>query len=140
MNTKIIAAFCGTGKTYICNQTNINAIEIEYWKYKNEGLQKEYIGDVKKQIGNVDYIFISTEPEGLKLLQEQGISIILIYPENRLRNEYLDRYIERDSPYDFIGTFMKYWDKWINELKEQEYCKHIILNENEYLLDKIMPM
>lgn len=138
MNTKIIAAFCGTGKTYICNQTNINAIEIEYWKYKNEGLQKEYIGDVKKQIGNVDYIFISTEPEGLKLLQEQGISIILIYPENGLRNDYLDRFIDRDSPYDFIGSFMKYWDKWINELKEQKYCKHIILNENEYLLDKIL--
>ena len=65
--TILYAAFCGTGKTYICDQTNINAIEIEYWKYKDKGLQKEYIEDVKKQIGNVDYIFLSTEPDGCLL-------------------------------------------------------------------------
>lgn len=135
VNTVLCAAFCGTGKTYICNQTDINAIEIEYWKYKNKGLQKEYIRDVKKQIGNVNYIFISTEPDGLKLLQKNGFDITLIYPENDLRNEYLDRYIDRDSPHDFIGPFMKYWDIWINELKEQNYCKHIILKSGEYLLD-----
>lgn len=135
VNTVLCAAFCGTGKTFICNQTDINAIEIEYWKYKNKGLQKEYIRDVKKQIGNVNYIFISTEPDGLKLLQKNGFDITLIYPENDLRNEYLDRYIDRDSPHDFIGPFMKYWDIWINELKEQNYCKHIILKSGEYLLD-----
>lgn len=136
--TLIFACFCGTGKTYICDQTDINAIEIEYWKYKEEGLQKQYIRDVKKQIGNVDYIFLSTEPEGLKLLYEQGIDITLIYPKNELRNEYLDRYIDRDSPYDFIGTFMKHWHIWIDELKEQDYCKHIILNKNQYLSDVLI--
>jgi hypothetical protein len=133
--TVLCAAFCGTGKTHICNQNDINAIEIEYWKYKDEGLQKEYVNDVKNQIGNVDYIFLSTEPEGLKLLKDEGFNITLIYPENELRNEYLDRYIDRDSSYDFIGTFMKYWNLWINELKEQEYCKHIILKKGEYLQD-----
>jgi len=134
-NTILCAAFCGTGKTYICDRTDINAIEIEYWKYKNDGLQKEYIEDIKKQIGNVDYIFISTEPEGLKLLQKNGFDITLIYPENGLRNEYLDRYIDRDSPYEFIGTFMKHWNIWINELKEQTYCKHIVVKKGEYLQD-----
>jgi len=134
-NTILCAAFCGTGKTYICDRTDINAIEIEYWKYKNDGLQKEYIEDIKKQIGNVEYIFISTEPEGLKLLQKNGFDITLIYPENGLRNEYLDRYIDRDSPYEFIGTFMKHWNIWINELKEQTYCKHIVVKKGEYLQD-----
>lgn len=131
--TKLISAFCGTGKTHICNQTDINAIEIEYWKYKEEGLKKEYLQDIKNQIGKVDYIFISTEPDGLQLLNREGYDITLIYPENELRDEYLDRYIERDSPYDFIGTFMKHWHIWINELKEQYYCKHIVLKRGEYL-------
>jgi len=40
-NTILCAAFCGTGKTYICNQINVNAIEIEYWKYKNKELQNK---------------------------------------------------------------------------------------------------
>ena len=138
MKTKIISAWCGCGKTYICEQHNVNAIEIEYWKYKDKGLQKEYVRDVKKHIGNVDYIFLSTEPDGLKLLHKHGIDITLVYPENELRNEYLDRYIERDSPYDFIGTFMKHWEIWINELKEQHYCEHIILESNEYLSDYLI--
>ena len=136
-NTIICAAFCGTGKSFLCNQKNINAIEIEYWKYKDEGLQKKYIKDIKKQIGKVDYIFISTDPDGLKILQKQNIDIILVYPENKLRNEYLDRFIDRDSPHDFIGAFMKYWDIWLNELKEQNYCSQIQLKSGEYLQDKL---
>ncbi len=137
MKTKLYAAFCGTGKTYICNKTNIKAIEIEYWKYKDNNLYKEYIQDIKKYFGTVDYIFISTDPEGLKLLNNEGYEITLIYPQNELRNEYLDRYIERDSPYDFIGTFMKNWNTWINELKEIQYCNHIILKTGQYLKDVI---
>ncbi len=135
LKTILCAAFCGSGKTYICEKTNIKAIEIEYWKYKDIGLQKEYIEDVRKNIGKVDYIFISTDPEGLKLLHEDGFEITLVYPENELRNEYLDRYIVRDSPYDFIGTFMKYWNLWIDELKDQKYCKHIVLKSGQYLKD-----
>ena len=133
--TILLAAFPGTGKTYICNHTSINAVEIEYWKYKEEGLQKEYVKDIYKQLGNVDYILLSTDPEGLKLLSKIGLRIVLIYPENKLRSEYLDRYIGRDSPCDFIGAFMKYWNIWIDELKEQSYCKHIILKSGEYLKD-----
>lgn len=136
-NTVLCAAFCGTGKTYICEKTEIKAIEIEYWKYKENGLQKEYIEDVKKYFGKVDYIFIATEPDGMKLLNDEGFNITLVYPKNELRNEYLDRYIDRDSPYDFIGTFMKHWNLWINELKEQNYCKHIVLGSGQYLQDVI---
>jgi hypothetical protein len=138
INTVICAAFCGTGKTYICEKTNIKSVEIEYWKYKDKGLQKEYINDIKKHMGVVDYIFISTDPDGLKILHNEGFDILLVYPKIELRGEYLDRYIERDSPYDFIGSFMKYWNIWINELKEQKYCKHIILHKGEYLQDVLM--
>ncbi|MCK9446778.1 hypothetical protein M0Q50_07965 [bacterium] len=133
MKTILYAAFCGTGKTHICKNTNIKAIEIEYWMYKDKGLIKDYIEDIKNNFGKVDYIFISTEPEGLNILIDEGYEITLVYPENELRYEYLDRYLERDSPADFIGVFMKYWNPWINELKEQKNCKHIILKKGQYL-------
>lgn len=135
--TVLCAAWCGTGKTYVCDKTNVKACEIEYWKYKDNGLQKEYLQDIKSQIGKVDYIFISTDPDGLKLLNEEGYDITLVYPENELRNEYLDRYIDRDSPYDFIGTFMKHWHIWLDELKQQDYCNHVVLKSGEYLRDTI---
>lgn len=137
METFIYAAFCGTGKTFICEKTNIKAIEIEYWKYKENRLYEEYLSDVKKYFGKVNYIFIATEPEGMKILNDAGFNITLVYPKNELRNEYLDRYINRDSPYDFIGTFMKHWHIWIDELKNQNYCKHIVLEQGQYLKDVI---
>ena len=132
--TIICASWCGTGKTFICENTDIKSIEIEYWKYK-DGLQKDYVKDIKKNFGEVDYIFVATDPEGLRLLNNEGFNITLVYPRNELREEYLNRYIERDSPTDFIGVFMKYWNTWINELKEQSYCKHIPLNKGQYLQD-----
>lgn len=138
LHTVLYAAWCGTGKTYVCEKTDIKACEIEYWKYKDKGMQKEYLQDIKNQIGKVDCIFISTDHEGLSLLNAKGYDITLVFPENELRSEYLDRYIKRDSPYDFIGTFMKYWHVWLDELKEQDYCKRIVLKSGEYLSDVIM--
>ena len=134
----LYAAFCGSGKTFICNKTDTKALEIEYWKFKENGLYDEYVKAINDNIDKVDYIFISTEPDGLKLLNDRGFDIILVYPKNELRNEYLDRYIDRDSPYDFIGTFMKHWNIWIDELKEQKYCKHIVLESGQYLQDVII--
>ena len=135
VDTVVCASFCGTGKTYICEKTNIKSVEIEYWKYKEKKLHKKYVNDIKKHFGFVDYIFISTDPEGLKLLYSEGFSILLVYPKNELREEYLNRFIARDSPYDFIGSFMKYWNILIDELKEQTYCNHKILHKGEYLQD-----
>jgi len=135
MKAKLFSVFCGAGKTYVCEKTSIKAIEVEYWKYKDKGLQKEYIDDIKKSIGKVEYIFISTEPDGLKLLHNEGFKITLVYPENKLRNEYLDRFVARDSPHDFIGAYMKWWNPWLDELKEQDYCDHIILKKGQYLQD-----
>jgi hypothetical protein len=131
MITKIYAAFCGTGKTYFSENTHVKCVEIEFWKYKDS--QLEYIEEVKKYFGNVDYIFISTDPTGLKLLHQQGYNFILVYPENELRNEYLDRYINRYSPHEFIGAYMKYLNIWLDELKQITFCNHIVLMSKEYL-------
>jgi hypothetical protein len=135
--TVLCAGFCGSGKTFICNNSKYKAVEVEFWQYKSKGLTKEFIRDVKKHYGKVDYIFLSTDPDGLELLNKEGYDIVLVYPKKELRNEYLDRYIERDNPYDFIGTMMLRWNKIIDELDELTYCKKIILKEGEYLKDVI---
>jgi hypothetical protein len=130
--TILCAAFPGTGKTHICKHTKLKATEVEFWQYES---QTQYIQDVKALIGEVDFVFLSTEVEGLQLLHNEGLEIFLVYPQKNLRNEYLDRYIERDNPYDFIGTMMKFWDTTIEKLQEQKYCKHFVLEKNQYLND-----
>ena len=135
IKTVLCAAFCGAGKTFICRNAQYKAIEVEYWEYK--GSEKEFLQDVKKQIGLVDIIFLGTDIDSLHLLRDEGLDIVLVYPQKNLRNEYLDRYIERDNPYDFIGTMMKYWDKKIDELSELNYCKHYVLESGQHISDVI---
>lgn len=36
---------------------------------------------------------------------------------------------------NFIGAFMKYWNTWLNELKDIVYCKHIVLDKGQFLED-----
>jgi len=42
----------------------------------------------------------------MRLLNDEGFEITLVYPKNELRNEYLDRYIDRGNPYHFIDIFI----------------------------------
>ena len=131
----VYAAFCGCGKTFLSKTFPDNYIEIECWEYRSGDFPTNYVDDVIKAIGKIKYLFISTDPEILKEINKRGIKIKLYYPDNTLRNEYLDRFINRQSPVDFIGVLMVNWDKWINELKEQEYCEHIVLQSGQYLYD-----
>ena len=133
--TVLCAAFCGTGKSYLCDKFSDIYKEVECWYYRDGDFPNNYIEDVINLFGKTKYLFISTDPVILRKVNELGIEIHLFYPLNELRNEYLDRFIERNSPYDFIGAVMKNWDIWINELKEQTYCKHNTLKSGEYLQD-----
>ena len=137
METKIYASFCGTGKTHLCN-SNKSYIEFECWEYQDDDFPRNYVYDIKSQIGKVDYIFISTNPVGLKELHRNGISITLVYPKIELKEEYLNRYKDRGSPVEFIELLNKNWYDWITELHEQTYCNQIELNSNEYLNDVLI--
>jgi hypothetical protein len=132
--TKIISAFCGVGKTFTSDK-KINCLEFECWKYDLEKFPSNYIEDIKSSIDKSDYIFISTNPIVLKELFKGGIEVTLVYPSIELKSEYMDRYKNRGSEESFIKLLDDNWEIWINELKEQNYCKRIELKSGEYLLN-----
>jgi DNA-binding HxlR family transcriptional regulator len=133
INTIICAAFCGTGKTYLCNISPDKYIEFECWKYTDGDFPDNYINEIKSMMGKIEYIFISTNPVVLKELHKKGIVVKLVYPDNSLKKEYMIRYCERNSSYDFIGVMYMHWNNWLNELGEQSYCEPIVLKSGEYL-------
>lgn len=136
-NTILCAAFCGTGKSYLCNKFSNDYKELECWEYRQGNFPHNYVKDVINTMGKTKYLFVSTDPVILKELNKHNFEIKLYYPQIELRNEYLDRFIDRVSPQDFIGAIMINWYKWLNELKEQNYCKHIVLKSKQYLTDVI---
>lgn len=138
MKLEVIAAFCGTGKSYLCKNYPNKFHEIECWEYRRGDFPKNYVKDVLDILNTSNKkLFISSDPVILNELNNYDISIKLFYPSNELREEYLDRYINRTSPCDFIGAVMINWHKWLNELKMQDYCDHTVLYENQFLMDVI---
>ncbi len=135
LSCQIYAAFCGTGKSYLCDTFADKYVELEDWNYRDGNFPKNYIKDIRAVIGNYEYIFIGTDPIVLKQLNESGINIKLVYPKKELKSEYFKRFAMRGSHIDFVNAINKYWDVWLDELKGQSYCEHIILNKDEYLED-----
>lgn len=129
---KVYSAFCGTGKSFLCQQSD-KYEELECWKYRDGNFPTNYIEDVKKHITETEYLFISTDPVILKQLK--GFEIVLIYPNLSLKTEYLQRYIDRQSPNEFVDMLDKNWNNWLTELVEQDYCTHVVLETGQHLED-----
>lgn len=134
MNTKIVSAWPGCGKTTYVKQNKKEYIEIECWKYHKTEFPKNIITDITKSINEFKLIFISTNPIVLVAIIKLGMTPLLYYPDKSLKYEYLERYISRKSSYDFIGVFMSMWDIWLDELYSHSIkCQKVKLNSGEYL-------
>lgn len=139
-SNRVVAAFCGTGKSFLCNKYPDTYKEVECWEYRDkqgEQFPNNYVREVVGLLEQGEYIvFTSTDPKILRALHKEGIEIELVYPYKNLRNEYLDRFIERESSYEFIGVLMRNWNAWITELEGQKFCTHKRLDKGQYLSSK----
>jgi len=147
METKIIAAHAGLGKTtFAQNYPNLcidlesslwSKIEIGKDLYiTNPDFPKNYIKEIKKYIGIYNFIFVSPNLHVQKELQKNNLYYISIYPTLDKREEYIKRYISRGSNSTLINHFSKNWEQVLKGYKsiKNKYCTHIE-TENKYLED-----
>ena len=154
METKIICAFPACGKTYAFKKLNekgykildsdssqfswcydhnpTNSDKIE--KYRNPEFPKNYIQHIKENIGKVDYIFVSSHKEVRDALIENGIYFTLVYPDRKMKAEWVGRCFLRGSGEKFCQLIADNWDKWIDEMDKVEDCIKYVLGK-EYPID-----
>lgn len=146
--TKIIAAFPGTGKTFLYNNppttyTILDSDSSHYsWvtdengvntKERNPDFPANYIQHIKDNVGLVDIIFVSSHDVVRNALYAANLSFHLVYPDHSLKNDYVQRYIDRGSPEGFVRLVEANWDVWMNDLETQKGCTHIVLQPDEYI-------
>ncbi|MGD8567394.1 MAG: hypothetical protein PVJ39_04880 [Gammaproteobacteria bacterium] len=132
-HSRVYAGWPGTGKSYLCDKSPDVYSEVECWKFRSGDFPDNYTKAIVDKIENNKILFVSSDPIVLADLDKLGVSITLILPDPALRNEYLDRYIDRDSPYEFIGTMMKHWRIWLEALLVLDYCEIVVLNSGEFI-------
>lgn len=149
MQTKVIAAFPGTGKThYFQNHSNcldsdssdyswIKDLEGKNTKERNPDFPNNYIKHIEDNLEKVEFIFVSSHDVVRDALVASGIEFTFIYPNIDLKDEYLERFKQRGSPEGFINLLDKNWNDWIDTCKFQSNCKHIELESNQFISDVI---
>lgn len=148
MKTKIIAAFPGTGKSYFIASLGqvIKAIDLDTNDYTqgydkngkvvNQGFPENYLRSIKGAIGQTSILFIGCQPEVLNLLREEGVSALLVYPNRRLKEEYMSRFRERGDSQGFRNLMYDNWDQFLDYLEVQD-SERLILESGQYVSDVI---
>ena len=138
--TLVISAFPGCGKSYYHRQSQsrgLTVLDSDSSKFDKSDFPRNYIEHIKENIGKADVILVSSHKDVRDALVENRIPFTLVYPELSLKDEWLQRYIDRGSPEIFISLLSEHWELWIGELDEQTNCDKVKLKEGEYLSDVI---
>ena len=132
--TMIISTFPACGKTYLYkNQENIKIHDItgeisptfcdlDSSAYcKGEDWEKNYIDDIERKIGSVDFILISQHDEVLAELHRREIPFVVVSPDNSewlsekerdlIKQQWFGRFLLRDN------SHIKNFESWLNHLK-----------------------
>lgn len=147
--TKVISAFPGTGKTYYAHSVSsrLSVMDLDSMPYtgghdangkvRNDRFPSNYLDAIKSQLGHVDVLLISIHKEVIDSLLREGVQVILIFPHESLKQEYLERFERRGSTELFRSLFVQNWDMLIKQLRDQKDCRHIVLGSGQYINDGI---
>jgi len=113
-------------------------------KYRNPNFPKNYIDHIKNNIGNVDFIFVSSHKKVRYALEDSGIDYIMAYPDkDKMKAEWVGRCYMRGSGNAFCDMLIKNWTEWICEIESESITSihrkaTYILNANQpYLYDVV---
>jgi hypothetical protein len=138
INTMVISAFPGCGKShYFRNNSDKIVLDSDSSTFDKSDFPRNYIQHIKENIGKVDIIMVSSHKEVRDELVKNGIEFTLVYPESNIKEDYIQRYIDRGSPESFIKLLNNNWKNWISELEEQTGCDKVKLKKGQYLSDVI---
>ena len=150
----IIAGFPGIGKTSLSGKYN-NIIDLDETRFvflnlteedKKQGYLRKYDEDYPMNYYNIimemtrryDAVLIG-QSKILDVLNEKSIDYILVYPEEHLKQEYLDRYRQRGDSENYLSIMDANWNYYITELDKDRH-KKIVMTTGKYLIDYIQEL
>lgn len=141
-NTKVISGFPAVGKSFLTLRSDLIALDSDSSSFSwiSEGVRhpdfpNNYIKHIQENIGKADYIFVSSHDIVRNALRNNGTKYSLVYPAIELKDEYVQRYINRGNNEGFINFISSKWDEFITDIEKETFPKLIKLESRQFLAD-----
>lgn len=136
--TLVVSAFPGCGKSHLFrNKGETKILDSDSSTFDKSEFPQNYISHINSNIGSVDIILVSSHKVVRDALVDDGIEFTLVYPCRDIKDEYIQRYVDRGNDDKFVELLKTNWENWMDELEEQSGCKKVELQKGEYLSDII---
>jgi hypothetical protein len=143
--TILVSAFPGIGKSYatdVLRKAGHNVSDSDSSLFPKTSFPQSYLAHIKTLIeqGNIDYLFISSHKDVREGLEEMGLKYYLMYPDPKqdLKEEFMERYIQRGSPPAFLELMSKQFEIFVESCAQPTPNSiHIPVGAGEYLYDKL---
>ena len=158
---RIIAAFDGVGKTHFCSlypmrlisslcHLNIQIPPKATKCVEGEAIKAHTALELRRDWRTFYYqalidtyrcypgeiLVIPTDSGILCRLEQDAIPYTVVYPDQRLKEEYRQRYLARGNTESFLEVFIDGWDIWMDSARDN-HGSHIELQRGEFLSDVI---
>ena len=149
----VIAGFPGIGKSFLFKHKNIKAadsdsslfswITVDGVRKRNPDFPRNYIEHIQKASRKNDVVLVSTHADVRNALDAAGICYALVYPTHACKQEYLNRYVGRDSPEAFCKMMSEKFNDFVAECMDHASpeAHHYQLQKQQFLstvLDDIL--
>ena len=143
--TTVISGFPGIGKSHLFKNDSglkVSDSDSSNFSWESEGVRHpdwpgNYMDHIKSLIGKMDVILVSSHDVVRDAMQEAGIEYCLVFPDKSIKDEYIDRYVQRGNNEKFVELLGQNWEGWIDGLENDKAPNKHRLKEGDYLSDVI---
>lgn len=134
----VISAFPGCGKSTLFNKppAGFSVFDSDSFMFNKEMFPVNYIEHIKALIrgtGN-KIILVSSHKEVRDLMDKEDIDYTLVVPSRDIKDEYIQRYIDRGNTSGFVDLLRENWDTFLDscthhttiELKSGEFLSSVL--------------
>lgn len=129
---QVICGFPGVGKSEAIKEYGDRLVDLD------EPGKPDYIDAIKKLIAEGKVVLVPFWQKLRDEMVEAGIHFLLVYPESRLKRNYIHRYKLRGSPEKMVSTMTEKWDDFIKSCEDQRGCDHKVLGTKDVYLTDVL--
>jgi len=139
---KIISAFPGTGKSrFVKSQgTNRALLDSDSSTFSKDKFPENYVDHIEKAYKSGKIIFVSSHEAVRDEMKRRELPYTIVYPNSDLKEEYIDRYMSRGSPIQFVTLLDSKWNEFLDSCHRDTYLMipTVVLEKAQTIASRII--